>query len=621
MKKKLSLIFILFVILSFAIPTNNIANADYDYSSIYDYTIDSYDISILVDEDNILHVTEKIDVFFNIPKHGIYRTIPIVNDVKRANGSTDVIYADISNISCSDTISQSSSGNNTIIKIGDPDSTLTGEKTYALTYDYELSNDSSSKFDELYYNLVGTGWNDTTISNLTFNITMPKAFDSKKLGFSHGINGSICSDDIDYTVNDKTISGSLNTVLQPNEAFTVRLQLPEGYFNKKFNIRTIPLFITIGIGVLVLISYLIWIKFGKDKKVFSSVEFYPPKDLNSAEASVLYNREATKDGILSLLVYLANKGYIEITEIKERLKFLNSFKFTRSEFSFTGNEFEDDFMDGLFESGTEVTKSDLENSFYKTINKIKNKMSKKEYKMKFFTKESLTAKFITGLFYYVGFFAINIGSFYSMNRTILFPIFISIFTLTGFTIIMNAITAKEKTFISTLISCIMGLIFVGMPTLAASKITSACNRMILICFVISLVLLGFIYVISDHMVKRNEYGNEQYQYLLGFKNFLETAEKPRLEALVNENPNYFYDILPYTYILNISKTWISKFESIANVPSEPNWYHGTTMFAPDSFYKDLNRTMNSVSSNSSSGGSSGGGVSGGGSGGGGGGSW
>ena len=49
---------------------------------------------------------------------------------------------------------------------------------------------------------------------------------------------------------------------------------------------------------------------------------------------------------------------------------------------------------------------------------------------------------------------------------------------------------------------------------------------------------------------------------MGFRNFLITAEKPKLEQLVSQNPSYFYDILPYTYALNISKTWIRKFEDI-----------------------------------------------------------
>ena len=114
--------------------------------------------------------------------------------------------------------------------------------------------------------------------------------------------------------------------------------------------------------------------------------------------------------------------------------------------------------------------------------------------------------------------------------------------------------------------------------------------------------------------------------LKGFRRFLETAEKPQLESLVMQNPEYFYDILPYTYALGVSDVWINQFESIAL--EEPNWYNSHDNFSFHTFGAFMNSTMSSAStamssspSSSSGGSSSGGGSSGGGSGGGGGGSW
>ena len=126
------------------------------------------------------------------------------------------------------------------------------------------------------------------------------------------------------------------------------------------------------------------------------------------------------------------------------------------------------------------------------------------------------------------------------------------------------------------------------------------------------------------MPKRTPYGNEILGRIKGFRNFLETAEKDKLEEMVMQDPNYFYNILPYTYVLGVSDKWISKFESISL--EAPNWYGGTSGFDINSFGTFMNSTMTSAqsamsSSPSSSSSSSGGGSSGGGSGGGGGGSW
>ena len=134
-------------------------------------------------------------------------------------------------------------------------------------------------------------------------------------------------------------------------------------------------------------------------------------------------------------------------------------------------------------------------------------------------------------------------------------------------------------------------------------------------------------VILIYMPKRTQYGTQILGKLKGFKHFLETTEKSKLEELVMDNPEYFYNILPYTYVFGISDKWISKFEGI--ITTSPDWYSGSESFSISRFSDSMSKTMSSatsaISSSPSSGsggsGSSGGSSSGGGHGGGGGGSW
>ena len=156
-------------------------------------------------------------------------------------------------------------------------------------------------------------------------------------------------------------------------------------------------------------------------------------------------------------------------------------------------------------------------------------------------------------------------------------------------------------------------------------------------------MLGILTVILSLMMrKRTKTANEMLGRIRGFRKFLVTAEKPRLEMLVAESPSYFYDILPYTYVLGVTSAWIRKFDKIAMKP--PGWYTSSWNDGnPDWVGDSLDRTMDRIgsdmtsapassgssggwSSSSSSGswsssGSAGGGSSGGGSGGGGGHSW
>ena len=115
--------------------------------------------------------------------------------------------------------------------------------------------------------------------------------------------------------------------------------------------------------------------------------------------------------------------------------------------------------------------------------------------------------------------------------------------------------------------------------------------------------------------------------MLGLKKFIEVAEKDRLEKMAADNPQYFYKILPYAYVLGVSKVWIKQFEGIAVPPPEwadsgiyrMNSFEGFTRNFSNAVAPSVNNGGISNSSYSSS--SGGGGFSGGGFGGGGGRSW
>jgi uncharacterized membrane protein YgcG len=116
--------------------------------------------------------------------------------------------------------------------------------------------------------------------------------------------------------------------------------------------------------------------------------------------------------------------------------------------------------------------------------------------------------------------------------------------------------------------------------------------------------------------------------LLGFKEFIETAEKDNLERLQMEDAKYFYRVLPYAMVFGLANTWARKFKTIT--VEKPDWYTTAGIYNGTSFTNHLVSSVNdtvrshvSSCSHSSShgGGHSGGGFSGGGGGGGGGGSW
>ena len=101
-----------------------------------DYKIESYNIDMVVNEDNTFDITEKITAYFNVSKPGIYRKIPLRNTITRTDGTKSNNRAKITNISVNEEYTTSKQNGYEVIKIGSSSKTLTGSHSYTITYKY-----------------------------------------------------------------------------------------------------------------------------------------------------------------------------------------------------------------------------------------------------------------------------------------------------------------------------------------------------------------------------------------------------------------------------------------------------------------------------------------------------
>lgn len=624
--------------------TYKVKNNEKDYSN-YKYILTKYHVDINVSENNIYSITENINAYFNEPRHGIFRTIPLRNQVVRADGSSYTNRARITNIKVNHEYQRSRENNNVKLRIGSANKTLTGEEKYTISYDYLLRNNEKSKdYDEFYFNIIGPEW-DTAIDNISFTITMPKEFDKTKLGFSAGKRGSFQSENIKYEVNGNVISGTYIGMLQPKEALTIRIELPEGYFIKvesktSFLYKFIYLIPLVFLGL----SFFLWRIFGKDDKVIETVEFYPPVGFNSLEVGYMYNGQATSEDVTSLLIYLANKGYIKISEIEEKLLFSKTkgFKITKLK-EYDGDDVNERlFLNGLFAAASshsifdneddktntlpEVTSSDLYDKFYVTNYQILRNVNSSTNKNKIFEKGISIKRLFIILMVIISFCIITIKPVFDYDgpdNLVLALLFPSI----GFIILTIGLIGggnRRNSFITKFFLIIWGALFGGIPWGIFVLPSITANPLYLYGYIFGLICIFGMMICFQYLPKRTPYGTEMLGKIKGFKNFLETAEKDKLEAMVEQNPTYFYDILPFTYVLGVSDKWIKKFETISM--QAPSWYDSPNAFNISSFNSFMNTTTASASkamssSPASSSPSTGGGFSGGGSGGGGGGSW
>lgn len=75
---------------------------DTEYVKSYDYEITNYSVDVKVNEDNSMDITERLEVYYNEPRHGITRKLPIVNQIVRQDGSKAKNRTKISDVTVAD---------------------------------------------------------------------------------------------------------------------------------------------------------------------------------------------------------------------------------------------------------------------------------------------------------------------------------------------------------------------------------------------------------------------------------------------------------------------------------------------------------------------------------------
>lgn len=612
--------------------------AVFSFATAQDFEIISYDIDMEVLENNSYNVTEDIRVYFREARRGIFRDLPLFFDTSRVKiHSVDVPGYEYKITRNKDNLN---------IRIGNPDIYLEGEHLYTIKYVYDVGKDSLPDMDEFNHNLIGLGW-DTIIHRASFNVRLPKPFNAEDVNCTSGPYGSTDNTNVTWKVDGQQITGQLIRSLGPYEGLTLALPLPEGYWvNAKKHLPPLSELLTsYPLYVLAIVFCgLLWNAKGRDNKIFPTIEFEAPDSLNPAELGYVVDGTADSKDITSLIVYWAQKGHLLIDtnedNKKEGLKLIR-----QKELGTDARDWEQKLFKDLFRLGKDgvVTTKELTNKFYTRIGEaqhsLKTSFTSNPQRRIFDTKSDMVKigglqiylRFIMGIVAFLPMFFISFETTRLIGEAgplVIFFLFMSMFIMFGAGIAVKSIStkgvSKKAEFgvgvgMSLILSLVLGFISIYVAEIPAIKFFAA--------LISSLVAAMFIALMS----KRTAYGDELLAKILGFRTFIEKAEKEKLERMFESDPQYFYNILPWAMVMGLSSKWASHFDGMSLQP--PQWYHGYhyNRFNTRDFERSLSRNFSSISNSmssspqssgsGSSGSSSGGGFSGGGSGGGGGGSW
>ena len=323
---------------------------------------------------------------------------------------------------------------------------------------------------------------------------------------------------VSYTVEDKTIKINISNY-ELQDAFTINMKLIDGYFTSGTNNYGLISFIAcIGIIIISVVSAFWWKKYGKDnKKRVQTVEFYAPDDLDPAQIGYIYGEKSIKKLTASLVISLASKGYIKIEDIgNKQYKIINIKK------------------DNL--KGLSITEQIVYTELFK--NKNENIISQDSTFVKVFSKIQKCLQEVTDK-------KINDKASSKIADKVYILLIFSIFVWMISFIWVNDLNPKYQ-----------------------------------ILYLISFIAIFITGLFKIIMEKKTDYGEIIYAKVLGFKNYLNIAQKDELDTMVEKNPNYFYDILPYAYVLGVSDKWIKNFEknNLANINLDSLKYYENDLF-------------------------------------------
>ena len=305
-----------------------------------------------------------------------------------------------------------------------------------------------------------------------------------------------------------------------------------------------------------LIGLIVFVILNRKKKIIEVVEFSAPDGMTPADAGYVIDKSIDDRDISSLLIYWAEKKYIEIIQNEDKTVILKKLKDADDKMKV----YEQTMFNTVFSQKVEVNLRDLPviiKPITSTIKKqIKDENNKKYFNSKIESTSTWLTLGITCLLVFLSYFFGSGGTFSIICGVIIFAI------STIFSNICNKVYIQKK--LKAIILYIVGIVLFLIFALL-NLVYSFTNLYVLGLTTITTFLCLLTYILCPFLEYRTKEGQFVVGRLLGLKKYLEVTEKEKIEMLIKENPEYFYNIIPYAYVLNVSNEWIENYNFVKTI--------------------------------------------------------
>ena len=604
--------------------------------------IESYHSDIEVQPNGDLLITETIRVHAEgkAIRRGIYRDFPTrYRDLEGINHTVGFELLSVKRDNRSEPFRTESLSNGTRVYIGDRDVYL--PKGF---YDYQISYRSSRQlgffddFDELYWNVTGTGW-AFEIRQASARVSLPGSAGNLSLTGYTGPQGAT-EQNLDFRRLDARRAYFVtNRPLAAREGLTIVMGWPKGLIQEPDAAQQRAWFladnrasIIIVTGTLVLLIYylLMWRRFGRDPPAGIIIPQYrAPAGYSPASMRYIERMGYDKTCFTTAIINLAVKGAIDIGDDADNFQ-LRKTGPASSPLAAGENE----VLEELFKDGSDSI--DIVRTNHSQLSRAISKHKKslnKDYEKHYFKTNS--GWLFPGILLTLALGAYAIASLPS-EEIIMKTLFLGIFTMIPLMIIYRAISKMlrmgKNGFVRYGIFLLPMLLFFwfffssGFPFIEFAQDVPIPLAGGLVA------MLAMHYFFYQWLKAPTLAGRRLLDQIEGFKHYLQVAEDD--EIAMRNAPDFSTDIyetwLPYAIALGLENEWTAQLNravaagTVDGSYARPTWYHaqghsGRHFSSALAGSFDSAIASSSVAPGSSSGSS--GGSSGGGGGGGGGGGW
>ena len=443
------------------------------------------------------------------------------------------------------------------VDMGDYSNKTNETHYYRIKYEYAITKPRGK--NAIWLNAVGFG-SEAEMEDVNVTIKLPDGLNYAK----RYTNKSGEGDGVSLSPKNGVIS-IYNEQLSAYEGITVEMIFNDGVLSTKADMT--PYYIIIAgcviLGLLFIVKFLV---FNKDGLTPVS-DTQAPAGMGPLVMGKLIDNRVDQSDVTSLIFYWANKGYLKIDLQNE-----NDIELIRimQHLPESAPKHQHIMYEGLFKSGDIVKINDLSQSFYPVVEAVTKEVNAENSKL--YDGKSMG---VAVLFALIGGLLMSITPIILAMTTIsvklfsIVPLFMIIPAFIVFALAQsvkyNTLKYKKKK---------LALMYAGVVLL--SLVCTAVYVIFIPSYVIEIVpklilcLIGFaIVILSTTIISRTEAYTEKLNHIVGFRDFIKYAEKDKLEALLEGNPEYYYQVLPYAIVLGVSDIWEDKFAALTVPP--PTW--------------------------------------------------